>query len=976
MQESRSGNREPVAVLVRKLGVAALFISLTGLGCIPEKNLTPSTPQPDPPNPSVEFDRTHAWLLPGESVAISGRWESADFGGVAVLDRGSGDRTQPIGFSMALTLSGGSEFELVVGAAPAAEPGQVEIEVTASKDFEEAGLVVVRDVVQVHILPSGEGLPGGDGDVVDVRAGGRHAVALLSDGSVWTWGDNRWGQLGNGTHVSSHRPVRVGGLPLPAIEIAAGDRHSLALLSDGTLYGWGARDRNQLFSVCNQCPISATGVPKRLGDVTIDGKPLDLTEGSIQSIDAGGDYSVVRRPDGSISGAGAFRESATDLKTVIESSGVATRSLSAGRSHLIMRIDDGPTPDVGSVNGYGFADSGQLGANAGFAAAETPVVVTPAPAVSEVATGARHSLALLSDGALRTFGNNSFGQLGNGTTAARVAEFQQPPAVGSVLQADGGEFHSLALATTGAVWAWGNNTWGQAGEDAVVDGAQDIQLVPVRVPGLAGIDAISAGDRFNVALDRDCGQVWAWGDNAFGQLGNGGTSAPGKPYPRPVPVFGFGEANASGCPVALTVLSLGDGRGRITIGGTAVVDAECDDGSCATALSRDSVATITASPAAGSGFESWAGDCSGNTPTIDVTLDRSRNCYAVFNTDPGVGPPPTAAFTADPNPVAPGANVTFDGSPSTDDGTITSYDWDFTNDGTFDANGVQVEFAYVNAGVFSARLQVTDDDGLTDETVSLINVTPATQLLQVTLNGSGTGTVSSTPDGIDCGNTCSAQFAVGSSVTLTATAAPGSSFAGWGGDADCSDGVLAMTVDVNCTATFDAQIVQTRTLFVELADTGASGTVTSAPAGINCGNDCDEAFTEDTVVTLTATPDAGAVFTQWVGDADCSDGQVTMDANKTCIAVFDVAGGGQQYTLTFSVTGSGTVTSTLLGINCPTDCSEAYTENTTVFITATAQSGASLLQWGGDCAQFGNITGLSLLMDSDKNCTAQFSSVP
>jgi hypothetical protein len=156
--------------------------------------------------------------------------------------------------------------------------------------------------------------------------------------------------------------------------------------------------------------------------------------------------------------------------------------------------------------------------------------------------------------------------------------------------------------------------------------------------------------------------------------------------------------------------------------------------------------------------------------------------------------------------------------------------------------------------------------------------------LSVTKAGPGSGTVTSSPAGIDCGLDCSEPYTSGTIVTLTATPDVGSVFAGWSGDADCSDGAVTMYSDKTCTATFD---LQTYTLSVTKAGPG-SGTVTSSPAGIDCGLDCSEPYTNGTVVTLTATPDAGYYFGGWTGCDSPSENicTMTMDSDKTVTANF------------------------------------------------------------------------------------------
>ena len=157
--------------------------------------------------------------------------------------------------------------------------------------------------------------------------------------------------------------------------------------------------------------------------------------------------------------------------------------------------------------------------------------------------------------------------------------------------------------------------------------------------------------------------------------------------------------------------------------------------------------------------------------------------------------------------------------------------------------------------------------------------------LTVTKSGTGGGLVTSTPAGIDCGDTCSVTFHEGTVVTLIASADIGSAFFGWSG-AGCSgtdDCVVTMDAAKSVTATFT---LDTHELTVSRAGTG-SGSVSSTPAGIDCGADCSETYDYGTVVTLTASADTGSTFTGWSGD--CSGTavcEVTMDAAKSVTATF------------------------------------------------------------------------------------------
>ena len=160
-----------------------------------------------------------------------------------------------------------------------------------------------------------------------------------------------------------------------------------------------------------------------------------------------------------------------------------------------------------------------------------------------------------------------------------------------------------------------------------------------------------------------------------------------------------------------------------------------------------------------------------------------------------------------------------------------------------------------------------------------------TYLLTTARAGTGTGTIDSAPAGINCGVDCREVYNANTVVTLTATPAGGSTFAGWAGGGCSGTGTCTVTMNsaTSVTATFTLNIYQ-----LTVAHAGAgTGTVTSAPAGINCGVDCTEVYNANTVVTLTATPAVGSTFAGWTG-ACTGKGtcQVTMNAARSVNATF------------------------------------------------------------------------------------------
>jgi hypothetical protein len=187
------------------------------------------------------------------------------------------------------------------------------------------------------------------------------------------------------------------------------------------------------------------------------------------------------------------------------------------------------------------------------------------------------------------------------------------------------------------------------------------------------------------------------------------------------------------------------------------------------------------------------------------------------------------------------------------------------------------------------------------------NFTPA-RTLTVAKAGSGVGSVSSAPAGINCGATCAAGFNDGTAVVLTAIPSAGSTFTGWSG-ACTGTGTCNLTMDANKTAT--ANFVLTRNLTVTKTGSG-SGSVSSAPAGINCGATCLATFDDGTAVVLTATAAANSTFTGWsgacTGAGTCN---VTMDAAKTATANF--AQNPPTVTTTAGATGIAQTAATVAG---------------------------------------------------------------
>jgi hypothetical protein len=163
---------------------------------------------------------------------------------------------------------------------------------------------------------------------------------------------------------------------------------------------------------------------------------------------------------------------------------------------------------------------------------------------------------------------------------------------------------------------------------------------------------------------------------------------------------------------------------------------------------------------------------------------------------------------------------------------------------------------------------------------------PENPTLTVNKSGSGRGTVTSTPSGIDCGVDCSEVYPNGTSVTLTGTPAGDSNFAGWGGACyGMGPCTLTMSLNRSVTATFEP-VGLTHTLSVSKLGTG-SGTVTSSPSGIHCGMECSQDYLSGTLVTLSALAEANSSFTGWTGACSGTGScTVTMSAERSVAATF------------------------------------------------------------------------------------------
>ncbi len=351
-----------------------------------------------------------------------------------------------------------------------------------------------------------------------VTAGGAHACASLTAGGVTCWGLNTWGQLGSAAVSISSLPVAVPGLTGVVSSVAAGYSHTCAVSATGGVTCWGANSVGQL------------GHGDRVWSMT----PVDVTRlgGGVSAVSAGGDHACALTSAGAVLCWGAnfsgqlgngttTLSSTTPAPVVGLTSGV--RAVAAGNSHTCALTA------AGGVMCWGSNGTGALG-NGLWTSSTTPVaVVGLASGASALAAGEYHMCAITSGGAVKCWGQNDTGQLGNGLTTNSNTPVDVSGLASGASAVAGGRYHTCAV-VAGGVKCWGANTNGQLG-----NGTTTPSGTPVNVTGLtSGVIAVAAGYSHSCAVTT-AGAVKCWGYNFAGQLGNGST----LPSTTPVDVSGL-----------------------------------------------------------------------------------------------------------------------------------------------------------------------------------------------------------------------------------------------------------------------------------------------------------------------------------------------------------------------------------------------------------------------------------------------------
>lgn len=363
---------------------------------------------------------------------------------------------------------------------------------------------------------------------IAVSAGASHTCSLTSNGSVKCWGDNSYGELGDGTNISSNIPVNVLGLNNDIIALTSGNNHNCVLTNNGAVKCWGSNWGSTLgdgTSIYSNLPVEVNNLSSGIIAIVSGGyHNCALTSsGGVKCWGFNGDGEL---------GDGTYTDQSNPVDVIGLSSGVV--AMSAGESHSCALTSEG------QVKCWGYNGGGALGDGTTIDSPVPVDVINLTSEVSSLSVGAAYTCALTDSGTVHCWGANYYGNLGNGTANNY---FTHPVDVlglsNAVIGITTGWDHTCALGINGGVNCWGSNTSGALGTGTTEDGSS----TPVEVNGLfEKVISISSRGNHTCALTFN-GRIKCWGSNSSGQLGDGTNTNSNLP----VVVFGSGVSPISGC---------------------------------------------------------------------------------------------------------------------------------------------------------------------------------------------------------------------------------------------------------------------------------------------------------------------------------------------------------------------------------------------------------------------------------------------
>lgn len=332
----------------------------------------------------------------------------------------------------------------------------------------------------------------------EISAGQYHSIGIKSNGTIWSCGNNNFGQLGNGTTIDSNFPNQIGN-DNNWESISTFYSHSLATKKDGTLWAWGAGNNGQLGNGTQ----TDANIPTQIGN-----------NSNWKSISAGKAFSMTIKTDGTlwawgINNYAQLGDGTTITKTIPIQITTDTnwKTISAGYTHTLAIKTDGTLWAWGD-NGFGQLGNGtQIDLN-------IPTQIGNDNNWQFISSGWNYSLAIKTDGSLWAWGRNESGQLGDGTTIKKTNPTQITLDT-NWKSVSANDKHSLAIKTNGTLWAWGNNQFGQIGNNST----NLYEPNPIQIDNSTDWMFISTGEGHSLSIKTD-GTLWAWGANGLGELGD------------------------------------------------------------------------------------------------------------------------------------------------------------------------------------------------------------------------------------------------------------------------------------------------------------------------------------------------------------------------------------------------------------------------------------------------------------------------
>ncbi len=375
--------------------------------------------------------------------------------------------------------------------------------------------------------------------VIAVSSGNWHTCAVLASGALSCWGNNEYGQLGDGTEIDSSSPVMVSGLDgssdeLDVLSVSAGMDHTCAVLRSGALKCWGRNQYGQLGAGIENDEANST-------PAFVTGFSNDSEDSRAVQIAAGGYHTCAVLVSGALECWGQNtkgqlgNESTTQSSSPVEVSGLdgVVSSVALVRLGFEFTCAQLESEAVKCWGSNVFAQLGNGSTNS--SANSTPGFVSGFSEASEdahaidLSTGEYHACIVVENGAVECWGYNYFGQLGSGTdnvatglTPAEVAGFSATTEEEQAVKLSAGTLHTCILSKSDALKCWGNNSRGQLGNGADNSG---VNSTPSLVTGFSsGAEAnktlsLSTGEKHTCAL-LVSGALQCWGLNEYGQLGN------------------------------------------------------------------------------------------------------------------------------------------------------------------------------------------------------------------------------------------------------------------------------------------------------------------------------------------------------------------------------------------------------------------------------------------------------------------------